>query len=240
MNLSQIAADGFVTPDSPRTNLAQEFRLLKRPLIANASGKGVAPVANANLIMVTSALPGEGKTFTTLNLAMSIAMELNRTVLLVDADVARPTLLKRLGLPEFPGLLDLLQNRSLKLSDTLLRTNIDNFSVLPCGGPHLRSTELLASAEMTSLLHELSNRYADRIIIFDSPPLLVTTEARVLASHMGQIVFVVKAEATLQSVVMRALATIAACPVKLMVLNQARASGKGKHGYSYDGYDYGY
>jgi exopolysaccharide/PEP-CTERM locus tyrosine autokinase len=237
LDLPQMASAGFVTPFASRTQLAEEFRVLKRPLIANASGNRREPIVNGNLIMVTSALPGEGKTFTSINLAVSIAMELDRTVLLVDADVARPALPKFLGLPSSPGLLDILQDGSLSLSDALLRTNIDKFSVLPSGTQHARATELLASDEMTNFLHELAHRYSDRIVIFDSPPLLVTTEARVLASHMGQIVFVVRAEATLQSEVMQALATIEACPVKLMVLNQASTTGAGGYGYRY-GYRY--
>ncbi len=237
LDLSRLAALGMVNPAAPRSQMADEFRLLKRPLIANASGNSAHPVANGNLVMVTSALPGEGKTFTATNLAVSIAMELDRTVLLVDADVARPSLPKLLGVPAEPGLLDLLRDRSVNLSDAILRTNIEKFSVLTSGTPHARATELLASLEMANLLHDLAHRYSDRIIIFDSPPLLVTTEARVLASLMGQIVFVVQAETTPQSAVLQALATIAACPVKLMVLNQAAASGAGSYGH---GYGYGY
>src|SRR6185436_13857501 len=108
IDLAALAAAGFVTPDVPTSRIADEFRILKRPLIANASGKGAAPVRNGNLIVVTSSVPGEGKSFTSVNLAMSIAMEMDRTVLLVDADVARPTLPKTLGLKETPGLLDVL------------------------------------------------------------------------------------------------------------------------------------
>jgi len=237
LDLPQMASAGFVTPFASRTQLAEEFRVLKRPLIANASANRREPITNGNLIMVTSALPGEGKTFTAINLAVSIAMELDRTVLLVDADVARPSLPKFLGLPSNPGLLDILQNKSLSLGDALLRTNIAKFSVLPSGTPHERATELLASTEMKNFLHELAQRYSDRIIVFDSPPLLVTTEARVLASQMGQIVFVVRAETTLQSEVTQALATIEACPVKLMVLNQAATTAAGGYGYRY-GYRY--
>jgi len=236
LDLRKLASSGFITPDAPRSQLAEEFRVLKRPLIANASAKRAAQITNGNLVMVTSAVPGEGKSFTAINLAMSIAMELDRTVLLVDADVARPSLPRLLGLQSNPGLLDVLQESTLGLGDTILRTNIDKLSVLTSGTPHARATELLASAEMTSLLHEMAQRYSDRIIIFDSPPLLVTTEARALAANMGQIVFVVRAEATLQSDVMRALASIDTCPVKLMVLNQARHFDAG----SDYGYRYGY
>ena len=236
LNLAKLAADGFVTPDMPRSRIADEFRIVKRPLIANASGKRASPIKNGNLIMVTSAVPGEGKTFSAVNLAMSIAMELDQTVLLIDADVARPSLPRTLGLPSGKGLLDALENKSFDLGRALIRTNVEKLTVLPSGTQNAHATELLASDAMVKLLHEIANRYPDRIIIFDSPPLLVTTEARVLATHMGQILFVVRAESTLQSDVKRALATIETCPVKMILLNQARTAAQGAYGYGY-GYD---
>ena len=237
IDLVALAGAGFVTPNAPRSPTTDQFRVIKRPLLDNATGKGAALVANGNLIMVTSSLPGEGKSFMAINLAMSIAMELDHTVMLVDADVARPSVMKKLGLPPAPGLLDLLLDSSVSLSDVLLRTNIDNLTLLPTGLPHPRATELLASDAMVALLEDMASRYSDRIIIFDSPPLLLTTEARVLAGHMGQIVMVVQAEKTLQSEVRHALSTIDACPVRLLVLNQARTRGLGAYGYSY-GYGY--
>ena len=186
--------------------------------------------------MVTSAMPGEGKSFTAINLAVSIAMELDHTVLLVDADVSRPSVLRHLGLAPERGLMDVLTGDVDDLGDVLLRTNIEKLSILPAGMPHPRATELLASDSMNQLLEQIAKRYPDRIIVFDSPPLLVTTEARVLATHMGQIVVVVEAERTTQGSVRQALGTIDACPVKLMVLNKSRRAGAG----SYYGYGYGY
>jgi protein-tyrosine kinase len=233
LNLAKLALTGFVTPDMPRSRIADEFRVLKRPLLGNVSGDRVVPIKHANLIMVTSSVPGEGKTFSAINLAMSIAMELDKTVLLVDADVARPSLPKVLGLPHGKGLLDVLKNKSIDLSEVLIRTNVEKLSILQAGTQHSQATELLASAEMARLLDEISMRYTDRIIIFDSPPLLVTTEARVLATQMGQIVFVVNAESTLQRDVQHALATIEACPVKMMMLNQVRTTAQGAYGYGY-------
>lgn len=237
IDLAALAQAGIVSPNAPRSQIADQYRVIKRPLISNAMGKGASVIAHGNLIMVTSALPGEGKSFTAINLAMSIATELDNTVLLVDADVARPSVMKMLGLPEGPGLLDLVLGESKDMSSMLLKTNIDKLTILPSGTPHSRATELLASDAMIRLLDEMAKRYPDRIIVFDSPPLLLTTEARVLASHMGQVVVVVQAGRTLQSEVRHALATIEACPVKLMLLNQARTVSKGGYGY---GYTYGY
>lgn len=236
IDLAHLAKVGMVTPDRPRSAIAEEYRVIKRPLLRNATAVGPAQIDDGNLIMVSSALPSEGKTFCAINLAISMAMELDYTVLLVDADVSRPSVLNQLGLPPERGLMDALAGDVTDLSDVLLRTNIEKLTLLPAGMPHARATELLASEAMTQLLEQMSNRYPDRIIIFDSPPLLVTTESRVLATHMGQIVMVVEAERTTHSTVRQALATIENCPVKLMVLNKSRERGPG----SYYGYGYGY
>lgn len=244
LDLNALAAIGIVTPNAPRSHIADQYRVIKRPLISNAMDRGAAPLKHGNLIMVTSALAGEGKSFTSINLAMSIAAELDNTVMLVDADVARPSVLRMLGLPAAPGLLDLLEGRT-DMSSVLMKTNIDKLTILPSGTPHARATELLASDAMRQLLDDMANRYPDRIIIFDSPPLLLTTESRVLATHMGQIVVVVHAGKTLQADVQHALSTIDSCPVRLMLLNQTRSDSRGGYGYGYgygekQGYGYGY
>jgi exopolysaccharide/PEP-CTERM locus tyrosine autokinase len=237
LDLPGLAAAGIVTPNAPRSHTADQFRVIKRPLISNAIGNNGSTVAHSNLIMVTSALVGEGKTYTSINLAMSLAAEVDHTVMLVDADVARPSVPRVLGLPEGPGLLDLLDGSS-DMSSALLKTNIDKLTILPSGTPHPRATEMLASDAMRQLLADMAKRYPDRIIIFDSPPLLLTTEARALATNMGQIVLVVQAGKTLQSQVEHALTTIESCPVRMLVLNQARADVQGAYGYGY-GYGYG-
>ncbi len=236
IDLAALASAGIVSPNAPRSQIADQFRVIKRPLIANAQGKGAATVANGNLIVVTSALPGEGKTFTAINLALSIATEMDCTVMLVDADVSSPSVMRVLGLPTGPGLLDMVQDESLNMSDFLLKTNIDKLTLLPSGTPHPRATELLASDAMTRLLDNMARRYPDRIIVFDSPPLLLATESQALASHMGQVVMVVQAGKTPQSRVLQALSTIESCPVKLMLLNQARTTATTGYGY---GYGYG-
>lgn len=241
LDLNALAASGLLVPSQTGTLLASEFRVIKRPLLANAMGKGSSPIRNGNLIMVTSALPGEGKSFTAVNLAISIAMEMDNTVMLVDADVSRPTVLSMLGVPPAEGLLDVVTANSLDISGVLLRTNVEKLSILPSGTQHQQATELLASDAMIRLLDDMAKRYPDRIIIFDSPPLLPTTEARTLATHMGQIVFVVQAGETSQGAVKDALSTIAACPLKMLVLNQATQSVSERYGYGYSyGYGYGY
>ena len=232
IDLERLKALGYVTPDAPKSQIADEFRVLKRPILRNARGTPGARSRNGTLVMVTSALPGEGKTFTALNLAMSIAMEVDHTVLLVDGDVAHPTFPELLGVPSSPGLMDLLTNRDVDLADALVKTDIDKLTILPAGSRHRRATELLASEQMATLLAELGSRYPDRIVIFDSPPLLATTEARVLATNMGQIVMVVASDATTQHAVKQALSALDSCEIVMMVLNKARKSDIGTY-YAY-------
>jgi len=227
-----LKSRGFVTPEAFLSQIAEEFRVIKRPVIRNAHGHGGTRVKNGNLVMVTSALPSEGKTFTSLNLAMSMATEVDSTVLLVDGDVAHPSIPGLLGAPHGPGLLDLLTRDDLDFADALVHTNVEKLTILPAGSRHRRSTELLASEQMASLLREIATRYPDRIIIFDSPPLLATTQARVLATNMGQIIMVVAADSTSQHAVNQALATIESCEIVMMVLNKASRTDVGAY-YGY-------
>lgn len=222
LDLATMRASGMVTAAGGRTSLVEDFRIIKRPLLKRAFAERAKGENPANLIMLTSSLPGEGKTYCAINLAMSIAMELDHTVLLVDADVARPSVLRTLGLPAQRGLMDLLVDDKLDVSDVLLRTNVDTLSILAAGTSTPRATELLASSTMTSLVHEIANRYPDRIVIFDSPPLLLTSEARALASHMGQIVVVVEAQKTTQHAVSEALRQLEGCPNVNLIYNKTR------------------
>lgn len=232
LDLSAMAAEGLLVPGMERSQLEEQFRVIKRPLLENIQRSEAMRPQRANLIMVTSAVAGEGKTQTAINLALSIAMELDHTVLLVEADVVRPSLLRRVGLTETVGLMDLLQERGLGLPDVLLKSNIPKLTLLGAGKSSHRSTELLASASMNQLLDELANKYRDRVIIFDSPPLIPTTEARVLASHMGQVVMVVEAGKTPVSVVTQAFNTVKTHPVVLSVLNKAiSTSSENRYGY---------
>lgn len=237
LHLEALRTRGMVVPDGPRTPTAQQFRVIKRPLLANAFGSAGKPtVPNGRLVAITSAFPGEGKSFCAVNLAMSIAAERDHGVLLVDADVAQPSIPRLLGIDAGAGLMDWLLDGGPELSQLVLNTNVDTLSVLPAGRRHDQATELLASDSMRRLLDQLTQRYPDRIIIFDAPPLLVTTEARVLASHMGQVVMVVEAGKTSRERVSQALSTIESCEVVGLVLN--KAPGVETSGY-YHGYGYG-
>jgi protein-tyrosine kinase len=234
IDLERLGQAGLVTPGGERSAVFEEFRLIKRPLLRNALNQGAAPIRRGNLIMVTSCMPGEGKSFTSVNLAMSIAMELDHTVLLVDADVAKPSVPGMLGIEGGVGLMDVLLEDKLPLSQVMIRTNVEKLKMLTSGRKHPNATELLASAAMRDLLEEMSLRYSDRIIVFDSPPLLATTEARVLAGQMGQIVVVVEAGKTTQQSLREGLHHLENCEVVSLVLNKARfKAGGGYYGYGY-------
>lgn len=234
LDFKHLSAHGFLTQADERGKIAEEYRMIKRPLLANAFGPN--PVHKGNLIMVSSSLPGEGKSFSTINLAISIAMELDRTVLLVDADVAKPSLPRYLGFQAEHGLLDVLRDERRDLSSVILRTNIEKLSILPAGKTYARATELLASDAMDRLITEVASRYSDRLIIFDSPPILATSEASVLASHMGQIVMVVESEKTPKSALREALSRIeGTCDVVSIILNKSATPTTGDY-YGYYGY----
>ena len=240
LDLSRLREAGLVDPRSSKSNrTTEQFRRIKRPLLLHVRGEGATVVDNANMIMVTSALPGEGKTFTSINLAMSIAMEMDKTVLLIDADVAKPDVTSRLGVDAEKGLIDVLLDDGLTLPDVLLRTDIPKLTLLPSGSRHVHSTELLASERMRQLTLELSSRYPDRIIIIDSPPLLLTSEARVLAGLVGQVVLVAEESRTPQHAVKEAIDMLDENEIVGIVLNKGshRKDGDGYGGYGY--YPYG-
>lgn len=229
IDMARLSANGYITPNAPRSRLAEEFRVIKRPLLMNARGKSAAPVVHANRIMITSALAGEGKTYVSVNLAMSLAMEFDTSVLLVDADASRPAVLDRLGLPPSKGLLDLLVDPALPLESVLLGTNIDRLTILPAGTQQTHATELLASDAMTRLVEQLSAGEPGRIVLFDTPPLLAASESRVLAAHMGQVVMVIAADDTPQTSVTDALASVENCPVVVTLLNKASPGDTGNY-----------
>ena len=235
-----LYAAGMITPGAPRSVIAEEYRAIKRPLLKNIDGESAALIDHANLIMVTSALQNEGKTFSSINLALSIAMEMDKTVLFVDADTSKASAGDVFGVPpESLGLIDVLENTGVTLGDVILNTNMENLKILPAGKVHAHSTELLASDGMIGLMGELSRRYADRVIVFDSPPLLLTNEAGVLANLMGQIVIVVMADVTPQHAIIEAIEHIAEDKMIGMVLNRTRRNRGKLFGYGY-GYGYGY
>jgi len=221
LNFEKLKQAGMVTPDAERSQIAEEYRHIKRPLLMNAFGEGAIHATNSNLIMVTSARPSEGKTFTAINLALSIALERDLTVLLVDADVAKPSIARVLNYPGTAGLVDYLADHDRPLSDLILQTSLPKLRILPSGRRHAHSTELLASESMLQLVKELAQRYPDRVVLFDSPPLLATSEAAVLGGLMGQVVMVVEAGKTKREELNEALTLLNPNQYVGLVLNKS-------------------
>lgn len=210
---------GILTPDRKRDQMIEELRHIKRHVLGNLLNEDLD---HGNLLMVTSALPGEGKTHLAMNLAMSLALERDWTVLLIDADLIRPEVCPRLGVSASRGFMDLLDDPTLDVGDVILRTNVEKLAIIPAGPNHAKSTELLSSQRMRSLLHEISSRYSDRIVIFDTPPMLATTEPAVLACSVGQILLVVEAEKTRHSAIEAALELLEPRSKVRLVLNKVR------------------
>jgi exopolysaccharide/PEP-CTERM locus tyrosine autokinase len=222
-------------PDAERL-IASQYQRVKRPLVASALGKSATPIANGHLIMLASALAGEGKTFTSINLALSLALEKDIKVLLVDADVAKPHVSRIFNLQAEPGLLDLLVDSTLHPESLILPTDVPGLSILPAGRQIETATELLASKRMEQVVAQLGSGGGHRIVLFDSPPLLLSTESRAIVPVVGQVVLVVRAEITPQQALMDALEIVGDAKPVSLILNQSKAESTN----SYYGYGYGY
>ena len=215
---------------------ADEYRRIKRPLLSNAFGKSSSLVEKGNLILITSSIPGEGKSFTATNLALSIAHERDHTVLLVDCDVTRHGTSRMLGISDKPGLVDIIESDSFTVGDAILRTDVPELCLISAGKQHDFVTELLASRKMSELVAEIGERYDDRIIIFDGPPLLSTPQTQVLTGLVGQVVFVVEAGKTPQSLVEEALSMIPEEQATGLVMNKGEGiSSRSSYYYGYYG-----
>ncbi len=211
-----------------------EYRRVKRPLLSNAFGKTSQLVEKGNLILITSSIPGEGKTYSAVNLALSMAQERDHTVLLVDCDVARKGASKLLGADDHKGLVEVLDSETTTIGDVIISTDIPSLSMIPAGKPHDYVTELLASHRMQSVVEEIGARYDDRIIIFDAPPLLPTPQTQILTMLVGQIVFVVESGKTAQSVVMEALDMLPEDKATALLMNKSEGiSRRNKNYYGY-------
>jgi exopolysaccharide/PEP-CTERM locus tyrosine autokinase len=232
---------GLLAPLDQAIPVADEFRRIKRPLIDNAVKQGTGHQDHMNLIMVASPLPGAGKTFCAVNLAASISLERELTVLLVDADVAKPHISTAFDLADKPGLIDLLEDESISIEEVLVRTDLNDIQVLPAGRKHSQSTELLASERMEEVMHELATRYADRLVVMDSPPLMITSEAQAVARQAGQIALVVESGKTTNQEIQEALEQLDRDKAINLILNKslyAQAGGHYGSGYKYSHYGF--
>lgn len=235
-----LVANMLVPGSSLGRDIQDDYRRVKRPLVSNAIGRNKSMVDRGNLILVTSSIPGEGKTYTSVNLALSISQEMDTTVLLVDCDVAKQGVSRMLGLEKVCGLVDVLESDELTIGDVMLQTDIPNLRVVSAGKQHDYVAELLASQRMSDLFDEMATRYKDRIIILDGPPLLPTPQTQILTGLVGQVVFVIEVGKTPQSLVEEALEMIPEEQATGIVMNKnIGLSSRGGY-YGNYGYYYGY
>lgn len=233
---ARLAARGMVVPGAPVTGISEEYRIVKRELIRNFAGTAGRPVLpRGHRVLIASANPGEGKTFSAVNLALSLAAEADHDVLLIDADIAKPSVLEALGLEDGPGLMDALADPHLPLGDCLIQTDLPGLKVMPAGMQHMDDTELLASARTEALLAQLEQGVPGRIIIIDSPPVLAASPAAVLAGHVGQTIMVVRADETLESALRDAIGLMGGCPHIQLLLNGVKFSPGGRRFGTYYG-----
>jgi len=239
INLDYLQQRGLVTPGSKHSRIREEFRFLKRRILNNAFGVSNKLSNNPNLVLVSSSRQGEGKTFNAVNLALSIALEQDKTVLLIDADVIRPAVCSTLGIQMQikKGLMNYLLDEVPDISEVIYKTNMPKLSLIPSGSSHHLSNEMLNSEKMVALINELAQRYPDRIVIFDSPPILGVNEAHAMAAHAGQIIIVVQERRTKHNELLSTLSLIPEDKIVNLVLN--KTIEQGSHGYYGYGYYYG-
>jgi len=234
--MERLRNQNMLVPDSNMgADVRGEYRRIKRPLLSNAFGKSASLVDQGNLIMVTSSVPGEGKTYTAVNLALAFAQERDSTVLLVDCDVTKQGVSRMLGIDKYrPNLTDLLARDNIPIKDALIKTDVPGLVVLPAGQPQEYITEMIVSNRMKSLMDEFATRYSNRIVLFDAPPMLSTPESQVLAGLVGQIVFVVEAGKTPFTIVQDVLKMIPKEKAVGLILNKSESiSNRGGYYYNY-------
>lgn len=223
-----LAEAGFLQPDGAVTAMSEEFRLLKRDLLAQLQDN-----KRGNRILVCSPHSGDGKSFCAINLALSLAAEKDREILLIDADFGKPGIPAALGLEAGPGLMDALADPMVAIEDCVLRTDMSSLSILPAGQRSNADTEFLSSARTEQLLARLTEGRPDRILVFDSPPLLAASPAAVLASHVAIALLVVRADKTSEAAVRDAIGLLKGGAQVQLLLNAVRFAGGGRRFGSY-------
>lgn len=222
VDMTSLFRAGMIDWNRVRSRVSEEFRLVQRQIVRTAFTAAGAEPGFSNLLMVTSSIPGEGKSFTAINLAACIARQRDHYVLLIDIDSKRDSFCMALGLGDAPGLLDIAANPEIDPSQVIAKTAIENLSVLPIGIERDLGPELFASKQMTKLIQALGRRYADRLIVLDAPPTLSTSDPATLAPIVGQVLFVVEAERTQREEVEASLDLLQACPTITLLLNKVQ------------------
>ena len=239
VNRVRLAEAGFIVPDAPVTGLAEEFRLIKRRLLANIEQMGMLPAEKRRSVLVCSGQPKEGKSFCTVNLALSLAGEREVEVLLVDGDFTKPDVPAMLGISGGPGLVDALADQAADPERFVIRTDVSGLSVLPAGRKQNNVPELLASGRTRQVLARLVAADPRRIILFDSPPALMASPVTVLSSLVGQALVVVRADRTTEADLRDTIGLLSSCDHVSLMLNGAAFAVSGRKYGGYEGYGHG-
>ncbi|MGZ8999325.1 MAG: P-loop NTPase, partial [Allosphingosinicella sp.] len=233
---ARLAEAGFLVPDEPVTSLAEEFRLVKRRLLAGIEARSSVSEEKRRSVLISSGKPDEGKSFCAVNLALSLAGEREVEVLLVDGDFSKPEVLNLLGLESGPGLVDALADPSADVEDFVVRTDVRGLSVLPAGRRANNVPELLTSDRTREVFARLIAGNRRRIILIDSPPALMASPATVLADLVGQVLVVVRADRTTEADLRETVGLLSVCDDVALLLNGAGGAVTGRKYGSYDGY----
>lgn len=237
LDFRALRQNGMITPDNMTSGISNEFRGIKRKLLQKVRDPRTRATVN-NLIMITSSLPGEGKTFTSINLALSLAAEKGLHVLLIDADIIRPSVGNMFVSPPREGLTELLSGKISHVSDVLHRcVDVPNLGIIFSGNPRNGSPELISSSHMVNLCRELSSRYPDRVIVIDTPPVLASSEAAILAGYVHQVIMVVSSDQVDKHQLRTSLEAVSSCQNIDLLFNKAPNWNEAEY-QSYYGYGY--
>jgi len=236
----RLKAEGMLPPDEDRQQIADQFRVIKRRLLKQSTDGLSDSRGNSQFIMVASALPSDGKTFSCVNLALGLASERDVEVILIDGDIAKPHISRTLGIQDAPGLLDLLRDPQRTIDSVLHATDLPGLAVMGAGKWSENASELIASERLRSVLAEIASRDKRRVVLMDSPPTLATPDARMMAQRMGQVVLVVRSGVTPQQAVLDTVEALKEGSAKIsVIMNQVTTSVPFNYLYGY-GYGAGY
>ncbi len=220
----------LVTYHTPQSVEAELFKVLRTNLLFPATGKP------RKKILVTSALPSDGKSFVSSNLAISIAQGVEEYVLLIDGDVRRPTIHSNFGFGQVVGLSEHLATGA-DIGKILLKSPVPKLTIFPAGQPPKNPTELLSSKKMQALLEEVATRYDDRFILIDSPPPSMAAETTAIVNFVDGVILVVRAGKTPKKAVAEAIEQIGKEKIVGIVLNYSDQALKRYYGYGKPYYD---
>jgi len=232
VDFARLRKQGYIDPTGQQSAQAEEFRIIKRQVLEAARQ---AATGRSRRILITSPHQDEGKTFCAVNLALSLAAERDLEVVLVDADLANPSIKDAFGLPERAGLMDVLADAEERVEAHVLKTDIEGLWILPPGRQGSHASEALSSRRTAEVFERLTAQAPNRIVLIDSPPALAASPAAELAKHAGQTILIARADRTGKSALEDAAQLLSGCPDIKLVLNGANFSPSGRRFGSYYG-----